>query len=201
MISTCKNEGMREPSRRELLVAVAALWEAAVVRAQEHSHYAAPGSPSHAYRFSVLNEEQRRTLATLLDRMIPADERSAGAAGAKVDEYIDSVLAKADASLQTIWKNGLERFGRAVQGKDGVAVDGFLKQQSAREFAPQTEDESFFVILKAAAVEGFYTSEIGINKELGYKGMTYLPEFEGCTHAVHSIPDNWRPLLEQPKEA
>jgi hypothetical protein len=34
-------------------------------------------------------------------------------------------------------------------------------------------------------IDGYYTSEIGIKKELQYKGNTYLKEFKGCTHPEH----------------
>ena len=33
---------------------------------------------------------------------------------------------------------------------------------------------------KRAAIHGYYTSEIGIHKELRYKGNQMLPEFVGC---------------------
>jgi hypothetical protein len=40
--------------------------------------------------------------------------------------------------------------------------------------------EAFFAITKDATLHGYYTSEIGLQKELRYKGNSILPEFVGC---------------------
>ena len=57
----------------------------------------------------------------------------------------------------------------------------------------------FFVLVKSAVVDAFYTSEEGINKELSYQGMKFLMNFEGCTHASHSVPESYRPLVGKAK--
>lgn len=40
--------------------------------------------------------------------------------------------------------------------------------------------EAFFSVTKRATIHGYYTSEIGIHKELRYKGNQVLAEFVGC---------------------
>ncbi|MGH9163709.1 MAG: gluconate 2-dehydrogenase subunit 3 family protein [Vicinamibacteraceae bacterium] len=40
--------------------------------------------------------------------------------------------------------------------------------------------EAFFALTKEATIRGYYTSEIGIHKELRYKGNKFLVEFVGC---------------------
>ena len=50
-------------------------------------------------------------------------------------------------------------------------------------------------MVKGAVVESFYTSEEGINKELGYQGMAFLVNFDGCTHASHATPADYQPLI------
>lgn len=40
--------------------------------------------------------------------------------------------------------------------------------------------EAFFASTKRATIHGYYTSEIGIHKELRYKGNQFLAEFVGC---------------------
>jgi hypothetical protein len=40
--------------------------------------------------------------------------------------------------------------------------------------------EAFFAITKDATLHGYYTSEIGLQQELRYKGNSILPEFVGC---------------------
>jgi hypothetical protein len=44
----------------------------------------------------------------------------------------------------------------------------------------RTPLQVFFVNTKQSTVHGYYTSEIGIHKELQYKGNTLLAEFVGC---------------------
>jgi hypothetical protein len=44
----------------------------------------------------------------------------------------------------------------------------------------RTPLEAFFVTAKQATVHGYYTSEIGIHRELRYKGNKVLLEFVGC---------------------
>ena len=174
-------------SRREFVSAAAALWSTAALRAQQHQH-AHPSSGKAPYKFSFFDAGERRTLRVLMDRIVPADERSSGALGACVDEYVDFILLHADAPLQETWHKGLERYGEAIAGKSLDQVDQFLEQQARNEFSPATDEEAFFVLLKAAVNEGFYTSEEGIVNELGYKGMAFALDFQGCTHASHPIP-------------
>jgi hypothetical protein len=40
--------------------------------------------------------------------------------------------------------------------------------------------ETFFALTKGATIRAYYTSEIGIHKELRYKGNKFLVEFVGC---------------------
>lgn len=86
-------------SRREFLRETAALWAAAALRAHEHQHAQSPDAKT-LYKFVSLDGEERRTLRVLMDRIVPADDRSSGAVGACVDEYIDFILAHADAGDQ-----------------------------------------------------------------------------------------------------
>ncbi len=188
-------------SRREFVLAAAALWQAALLTAQEHHHVSPPAQSSDPYKFSFFTGEQRTTLRVLISRIIPADERSTGAIGARVDEYIDFVLSHADEKIQKTWQRGLRDYGMAISGKNNTGVDGFLEKQAAYEFAPRTDNDAFFVILKSAVVEGFYTSEVGIDQELGYKGMAFLLDFPGCTHASHQPPADWHPILREAKDA
>jgi hypothetical protein len=44
----------------------------------------------------------------------------------------------------------------------------------------KTAVEKFFITAKQATIHGYYTSEIGIHKELQYKGNQLLAEFVGC---------------------
>ena len=49
-----------------------------------------------------------------------------------------------------------------------------------RNPAERTSLETFFANTKQATIHGYYTSEIGIHKDLRYKGNQILAEFVGC---------------------
>jgi hypothetical protein len=186
-------------SRREFLAKAAALWSAALLRAQQHQHEH-PSDQRRPYQFAFLNEEERRPLRVLMDRIVPADNRSSGALGARVDEYVDFILLHADVPLQELWRKGLKRYAGAIAGTSAEQVDRFLEQQARNEFAPATDDEAFFILLKSAVTEGFYTSKEAILNELGYQGMAFVLDFEGCTHTSHHVPEGWHPMLRERKE-
>lgn len=187
---------MTTETRRDFLAITIGLWQAASLRAQQNK---AATTPNEQQGTTFLNSSQREVLRRLMDRIVPGDERSAGALGSGVDEYIDFVLLHADSTLQETWRSGLNRYGAAIANKNAAGIDKFLAKQAEREFSPSTDDEKFFVYLKTAVGEGFYTSEEGISKELGYKGMTFEMDFSGCTHAEHKAPAGYQPLLRSSK--
>jgi hypothetical protein len=62
-----------------------------------------------------------------------------------------------------------------------VLVEGLLGDVSRFDSdRPRPPLEAFFATTKRATIHGYYTSEIGIHKELRYKGNQILAEFQGC---------------------
>ena len=62
-----------------------------------------------------------------------------------------------------------------------VLVEGLLGDISRFDpDRPRPPLEAFFATTKRATIHGYYTSEIGIHKELRYKGNQILAEFQGC---------------------
>ncbi len=128
------------------------------------------------------------TLEALVDAIIPSDERSPGAKEARVADYIDLLLSEADDDLKKQWLGGLEaldaeatvRFGSPFARLDPASTDTLMAAISRNEQAPETPLEAFFTMTKQATIHGYYTSEIGIHRELQYKGNRMLPEFVGC---------------------
>ena len=59
-------------------------------------------------------------------------------------------------------------------------LDAILADISRNELDPGTPLEQFFVMTKQATIRGYYSSEIGIHRELRYKGNQFLQEFVGC---------------------
>jgi len=138
----------------------------------------------------VLSASQYATLEALVEAIIPADDHSPGAKEARVADYIDLLLSEApDDSLKQTWLDGLaaldaeagKRFGAPFVRLEAGQVDALLTDVSRDEAAPQrTPLEAFFTTTKQATIHGYYTSEIGIHKELHYKGNQILAEFVGC---------------------
>lgn len=128
------------------------------------------------------------TLETLVDALIPADDRSPGAREARVADYIDLLLSEANETLAADWSAGLDaldaegvsRFGQPFAGLDAASIDAVMSDLARNESAPVRPVDHFFLMAKHATIRGYYTSEIGIHKELQYKGNRAIAEFVGC---------------------
>jgi hypothetical protein len=136
----------------------------------------------------MLSAPQLRTLETLVEAIIPADDRSPGAKEARVADYIDLWLSEVDRHVALEWTGGLAlldaeattRFRTPFVRLPAAHVDAILADISRNERDPKTPLETFFVITKQATVTGYYTSKIGIHDELHYKGNVFLREYVGC---------------------
>lgn len=136
----------------------------------------------------ALSASQLATLETLVEAIIPADERSPGAKAARVPEYIDLLLSEAEDPARQQWLEGLQtldadaqaRFSAPFARLDSSQVEALLTEMAENERKPETPREKFFKATKNATIHGYYTSEIGIHQELRYKGRKILPEFVGC---------------------
>jgi hypothetical protein len=136
----------------------------------------------------VLSPAQYATLEALVETIIPADDRSPGAKEARVADYVDLLLSESSDDAKLQWLGGLaeldeEALAKFKQPYAKLTVaqkDALLTGISRNERAPATPIETFFVMAKAATLHGYYTSEIGIHKELRYKGNQMLTEFVGC---------------------
>lgn len=160
----------------------------------DHAHNAAQASaPAKAQPLKFFSESENRTVIEMSERIIPADDHSPGAKAARVSEYIDLVVSESSDLTKESWREGLAavnklssvKFGKAFADASSDQQIELLKEISKNEKSPQTVEERFFRTIKYASVDGYYTSEIGIHKELHYKGNAYLKEFTGCTHPEH----------------
>jgi len=139
-------------------------------------------------RPKVLTAAQFQTLETLVEGIIPTDDRSAGAKDARVADYIDLWLSETEREVRLQWIGGLalvdaeatSRFKTPFSRLNAGQLDAILATMSRNEKEPQTPLEEFFVMAKRATVNGYYTSKIGIHDELHYKGNVFLRDFVGC---------------------
>ena len=120
--------------------------------------------------------EEFQVVDDLTEMIIPADDHSGGARAAKVAAYIDRRLAESfEPEPRQVWRGGLKRF-LAVPQDQWTAL---LNASAENEFEAKTPDELFFKELKGRTIQAYYSSDIGIHKEMEYKGNTYLDAFVG----------------------
>jgi glucoside 3-dehydrogenase (cytochrome c) hitch-hiker subunit len=160
----------------------------------DHSNHSAQATaPSKAQPLKFFTDEENKTVIEMSERIIPADDHSPGAKAARVNEYIDLVVSESPEATKQTWREGLAAINKMSREKAGKPfADASPDQQiallteiSKNERSPQTVEERFFRTIKYSTIDGYYTSEIGIKKELKYKGNSFLKEFTGCTHPEH----------------
>jgi gluconate 2-dehydrogenase gamma chain len=160
-----------------------------------HHHVVAPlvQGTSSPQAPTFFNKHQYATITELASLIIPTDE-TPGAREAKVNEYIDMIVAESPSNVQKVYLEGLAWLDRTSKERHGKEfIDLSYKQQVAilteisqiRNPTPKSlVQANFFKAIKNITIDGFYTSKIGI-EELGYVGNTVLDEFPGCTHPEH----------------
>ena len=162
--------------------------------AHDHSHIAGQATAAaKSESLKFFTEEENITVVEMSERIIPADDHSPGAKAAGVAAYIDLIISESPDVTKNTWREGLAAINKMSRDKLGKrfadsTVDQqneLLKEISKNEKSPQTVEERFFRTVKYATIDGYYTSEIGIHKELHYKGNAFLKEFTGCTHPEH----------------
>lgn len=162
--------------------------------AHDHaSHGAQKAKPAAPQPLKFFTPEENAAVVEMSERIIPADDSSPGAKAARVSEYIDLIVSESSDLTKQTWREGLaavdkksrDMFGKPFASASASQQVQLLTEISKNERSPQTLEERFFRTIKYATIDGYYTSEIGIHKELKYKGNSYLKEFKGCTHPEH----------------
>ena len=171
-------------TRRQMIVASGALAATSVLADESVAAIvqAATGGPKFFTKdeFAMVDE--------LTELIIPTDDHSPGARAAACAAYIDFRLAEAfEDEPRTLWREGLKAIDMASQSLNGhrflesseAERTAVLTKLASAEHEPKTPEEKFFVELKSRTVQAYYTSEIGIHKEMEYKGNTMLQEYVG----------------------
>ena len=161
----------------------------------DHTHPAqAAAAAAQPWKPLFFNAHQNDTVVVLSELIIPATD-TPGAKAAKVNEFVDLMLSEEDDANKRAFVRGLDWIDRKSKELFGANFkDATAEQQNALLVTLSSgknaalEDQigvEFFNTIKTYTINGYYTSEIGLLKELGYKGNTYLDEFPGCTHPEH----------------
>jgi hypothetical protein len=175
---------MSDLTRRQMIVASGALAATSVLADESVAAVvqAATGGPKFFTKdeFAMVDE--------LTELIIPTDEHSPGARAAACAAYIDFRLAEAfEDEPRTLWREGLKAIDTASQSLNGhrflesseAERTAVLTKIAAAEREPKTPEEKFFVELKSRTVQAYYTSDIGIHKEMEFKGNTMLQDYVG----------------------
>ena len=128
------------------------------------------------------------TVSQVAERIIPATD-TPGATGAGVPQYIDQVVSanpehkrRFQAGLKWIGKESRRRFRKKfVELSEAQQVELLTPLSNAVDAARQPgPGEKFFALMKNLTADGYYTSQIGLVKELGYAGNTAMDKFPEC---------------------
>jgi len=144
-----------------------------------------------APKLKALTAAEYAAVDLLSDTIIPTDAQSPGAHAARVADYIDLLLSESPAATKAAWKDGIAAVDALAQSRFRTTFARLTQPQrievvtemATHEAAPQAPVEAFFVVAKDWTIRGYYTSEIGIHKDLRYQGNQFLGEFVGCAEA------------------
>jgi len=140
-----------------------------------HAMAAAPAVAAEPWKPLFFNAHQNETVIVLSELIIPTTD-TPGAKAAKVNEFVDLMLSEESEDRKRDFKDATPEQQNALLVTLSSGKNTALEDQIGVEF---------FNAIKRYTIDGYYTSEIGLIKELGYKGNTYLDEFPGCTHPEH----------------
>ena len=147
-------------------------------------------TPAKGYAPKFFPAHEYKTLQTLCQTIIPADQDCGGAVEAGAPEFID-LLTSENTDYQLVLGGGLmwldstcsDRYGKifldcsAPQQKE--ILDQIAYRKNALANPSLNQGIEFFSFLRNMTADGFFTSKIGI-KYLRYMGNQYLQEFPGC---------------------
>ncbi|MCA1561872.1 MAG: gluconate 2-dehydrogenase subunit 3 family protein [Acidobacteria bacterium] len=166
----------------------------ALASQQAHAHAAQAAVGAQKWTPRVLNAKQNAMVVVFTELIIPETD-TPGAKAALVNRFIDAVLHAAPPADRAAFLRGLawmnER-SQTVYEKDfvsaSVADRTALLATLAHEKNEAVEDRlgvEFFRAIKSMTIDGYYTSEIGLRRELGDNGQLFFAQFDGCDHPEH----------------
>lgn len=172
-------------NRREAVKAIGLLLGTAITPSVARAISAGYRAPAVGAPYRVLTQQQGELLAALTEIIIPATD-TPGARAARVDAFIDGLLADvftaeererflaglADVDVRARAAHGVVFMEatpeRQVTLMTAMQEEGKTAPPRARGRRERSEPRPFFSWLKELTVVGYYTSEIGASQELKY---------------------------------
>jgi hypothetical protein len=183
-------------TRRELVAAMAAISAGAALRptagqAQEALKRSTAARAAGTYAPKVYTAHEWDTVRTLVDYIIPRDERSGSATEAGVPEFMDTLL-DLEPGMRTAHRGGLgwldhecrERFGGPFVECTDAQRRQMLDDIAWPDRAPAAYSHGvqWFNSFRDLTASGFWTSEIGVT-DIGYQGNMPVLNWTGCPEA------------------
>jgi hypothetical protein len=128
------------------------------------------------------------TLDRLTELIIPADDHSPGAHDAGVAKYIDWITAQQiEPDAKSSWTKGLADVDALSKELFNTPFVKASKEQQIElmhhlcnnKGAPNEDRERFWGQLRETTTWVYYTSSIGIHKDMQYLGNVILEQFQG----------------------
>jgi hypothetical protein len=194
-----RRDALRRLAAGGVGAATSSLWvENLCALAQQHAARAesAGAVQQAAVSFTprVLDAHQLESVATLCDLIIPTTD-TPGARAVLVHQFADGVLADASDADRRKFLDGLawlDARSTALFQKDFVSATpaqqaDLLTRLSASPSAETAPGPDFFQAAKSMTIAGYYTTQVGLQQELGDDGVLFMPVFRGCTHPEHQV--------------
>ena len=166
----------------------------ALAREQAHTHAAVPAMTASQWTPKLLTPHQNDTVVSLTELIIPQTD-TPGAKAVNVNRFIDWVLFQAPPGERETFIDGLawvdEQSTSAYQ-KDFVSASHAQQTELLTRLADEAnhvpadaDGVRFFQVIKAMTINGYYSTRIGLQQELGDDGQFVMGVFKGCDHPEH----------------
>ena len=167
-------------------------------RGLEHAGHPTAQVAEDSWQPRFFNEHQNLTVIALTDLIIPETD-TPGAAEAGVNQFIDEVMAESDTLEQKNFTRGLRWVDRRSEELFGDPFIELPEKEQAALLTIMSADSSsiaertgreFFSAIKALAITGYYTSEVGYFQELGNDGQMFFDDYLGSQESQAQI-EQW----------
>ncbi len=149
-------------------------------------------SASQNFEAEFFTDHELQTVNTLVDLIIPADDRSGSATDAGVPAFMDFMMMDRP-TMQLPMRGGLawidvqsrKMFEKPFIECDESQQKALLDKIAYPEIAEpeMSQGVSFFNSFRDLTASGFWSSKVGV-EDLKYQGNTFVAEWKGCPTEV-----------------
>jgi gluconate 2-dehydrogenase gamma chain len=159
----------------------------------QHVHVSNSAPTEGPYTPEFFSTDEFETLSRITELIIPTTD-TPGAIGAGVPRYIDGVVS-ANPKHKKRFRDGLSWLNHDSERRFRKRFTELTEEQQVMLLMRLSEavdsgrklgaGERFFALVKNMTADGYYTSQVGLVRELGYSGNTALDKFPSCEIPEH----------------